>query len=66
MYLIIKEKNYDSVDNSYDIQDYTDNSEIASEMLQGYDLINQDQAVKFSIVKFDNHFKFKKEVAWVE
>ena len=56
MYLIIKEKNYDSVDNSYDIQDYTDNSEIASEMLQGYDLINQDQAVKFSIVKFDNHF----------
>jgi len=63
MYLIIKEKNYDSVDNSYDIQDYTDKSEIASEMLQGYDLINQDQSVKFSIVKFDNQFKFKKEVA---
>ena len=63
MYLIIKEKNYDSVDNRYDIQDYTDKSEIASEMLQGYDLINQDKAVKFSIVKFDNHFKFKKEVA---
>ena len=62
MYLIIKEKNYDSVDNSYDIQDYTDNSEIASEMLQGYDLINQDQSVKFTIVKYDSHFKFKKEV----
>ena len=62
MYLIIKEKNYDSVDNSYDIQDYTDKSEIASEMLQGYDLINQDQSVKFTIVKYDSHFKFKKEV----
>jgi hypothetical protein len=62
MYLIIKETHYDNIENSYDIADFTQFGNIATEKLQGYILINQDKDVTYSIVKYDSPFGFKKEV----
>ena len=59
MYLIIKETHYDNIENSYDIADFTQFGNIATEKLQGYILINQDKDVTYSIVKYESPFGFK-------
>ena len=61
MYIIIKEKYYQGFENSYDIQDYTDNQDKANDMLQGYQLINQDKNTKYKIVEYSPIFAYKKE-----
>ena len=60
MFLIIKETHYDNIENSYDIADFTQFGNIATEKLQGYLLINQDKNVTYSIVKYESPFGFKK------
>ena len=60
MHLIIKETHYDNIENSYDIADFTQFGNIATEKLQGYLLINQDKDVTYSIVKYESPFGFKK------
>ena len=60
MHLIIKETHYDNIENSYDIADFTQFGNIATEKLQGYILINQDKNVTYSIVKYESPFGFKK------
>ena len=60
MYLIIKETHYDNIENSYDIADFTQFGNIATDKLQGYILINQDKTVKYSIVKYVSPFDSKK------
>jgi hypothetical protein len=61
MYIIMKEKYYEGIENSYDIVDYTDNEDKANDMLQGYQLINQDKTVKHQIVKYNPIFAYKKD-----
>ena len=56
MHLIIKETHYDNIENSYDIADFHNNDNIATEKLQGYILINQDKDVTYSIVKYESPF----------
>ena len=61
MYIIIKEKYYQGIENSYDIQDYTDNQDKANDMLQGYQIINQDKNTKYKIVEYCPIFAYKTE-----
>jgi hypothetical protein len=61
MYIIMKEKYYQGIENSYDIVDYTDNEDKANDMLQGYQLINQDKNTKYQIVKYNPMFVYKKD-----
>ena len=61
MYIILKETYYQGIENSYDIVDYTDDEYKAQDMLQGYQLINQRQDVKYQIVKYNPIFAYKKE-----
>ena len=61
MYIILKETYYQGIENSYDIVDYTDDEYKAQDMLQGYQLINQNKKVQYQIVKYNPIFAYKKE-----
>ena len=65
MYLILREIHYEGIDNSYDIEDYTEDHETALEKLQGYRLINKRKNTTYSILKYDSPLLLIKEVAWV-
>ena len=62
-YLIIREINYDTLDNSYDVVDYTTDINKANDMLQGYTLINKDKDKTYSIVKYETPLVLTQEVA---
>ena len=62
LYLIIKETHYDNIENSYDIADFTQFGNIATDKLKGYILINQDKDITYSIVKYESPFDSKKIV----
>ena len=62
-YLIIREINYDTLDNSYDVVDYTTDINKANDMLQGYTLINKDKDTTYSIVKYETPLVLTQEVA---
>ena len=62
-YLIIREINYDTLDNSYDVVDYTTDINKANDMLQGYTLINKDKGRTYSIVKYETPLVLTQEVA---
>ena len=61
MYIILKETYYKGIENSYDIVDYTDDEYKAQDMLQGYQLINQNKKVQYKIVKYNPIFAYKNE-----
>ena len=61
MYIILKEKYYQGIENSYDIADYTDSEDKAKDMLQGYQLINQEKSIKYAIIKYNPFFVYKKD-----
>jgi len=65
MYLIIKEIKLSS-NSLYDVCNFTDNLDKANDMLQGYNLINKEDSVVYSLVKYEQPLILKKEVAWVE
>ena len=62
-YSIIREINYDTLDNSYDVVDYTTDINKANDMLQGYQLINKDEDRTYSIVKYETPLVLTQEVA---
>ena len=62
-YLIIREIEYDTLDNSYDVVDYTTDINKANDMLQGYTLINKDKDKTYSIVKYETPLVLTQEVA---
>ena len=62
-YLIIREINYDTLDNSYDVVDFTTDINKANDMLQGYQLINKDKDTTYSIVKYETPLVLTQEVA---
>ena len=62
-YLIIREIEYDTLDNSYDVVDCTTDINKANDMLQGYTLINKDKDKTYSIVKYETPLVLTQEVA---
>ena len=62
MYLIIQETKFDNIDNLYNVINFTNDLEKANDMLQGYNLINKDNRVVYSIVKYEQP-QIQKEVA---
>ena len=62
MYLIIEETHYDNVDNSYSIEDTTNDYNKAIDMLQGYKLINKREDRTYSILKYESPLLLTKEM----
>ena len=50
MYLIIKETTFTNIDSVYYVCNFTNDIDKANDMLQGYNLINKDKRVVYSIV----------------
>jgi len=57
MYLIIQENKFDNIDNLYNVINFTNDLEKANDMLQGYNLINKDKRVVYSIVKYEQQIE---------
>ncbi len=62
-YLIIREIQYERLDNSYDVMNQTTDINKANDMVQGYNLINKDEDTTYSIVKYESPLVLTKEVA---
>ena len=62
MYLIIQETKFDNIDNIYNVINFTNDLEKANDMLQGYNLINKDKRVVYSIVKYEQ--QIEREAVW--
>ena len=63
IYLILKERHYDNIENSYDIVASSKDIDIINDKLRGYQLINDDKDHTFSIVRYESPLFLKKEVA---
>ena len=66
IYLIIKEIDYENMENTYRVMDFATDIDKANDMLQGYKLIEKQDNVSYSIVKYEKPLVLTKEVAWVE
>ena len=62
MYLIIKEIKLSNT-SIYNVVSFTDNLDKAYDMLQGYNLIEKEDNVVYSIVKYEQPLKLEREVA---
>ena len=62
IYLIIKEIDYENMDNTYRVMDYTSDVDKANDMLQGYNLIEKDERNIYSIVKYETPLILTKEM----
>jgi hypothetical protein len=62
-YLIIREIEYERLDNSFDVINQTTDINKANDMLQGYNLINKDKDTTYSIVKYESPLVLTQEVA---
>ena len=62
MYLIIQETKFDNIDNMFNVINFTNDLEKANDMLQGYNLINKDKRVVYSIVKYEQ--QIEREAVW--
>ena len=61
MYLIIKEVKLSNT-SIYNVVSFTDNLDKANDILQGYNLIEKDKDVVYSIVKYEQPLKLTKEM----
>ncbi len=68
IYLIIKEIDYENMENTYRVMDFATDIDKANDMLQGYRLIEKDEKVVYSIVRYESPLVLTKEmeIAWVE
>jgi len=57
MYLIIKEITFKNIDSVYDVCNFTNDEDKANNMLQGYNLINKEDNVVYSIVKYEQQIE---------
>ena len=62
-YLIIKHTTYENIEDYIRIEDQTNNVDKANDMLQGYQLIEKDKDVFYSIVKYEQPLILEREVA---
>ena len=63
IYLIIKEIDYDNMENTYRVMDFANDIDKANDMLQGYKLIEKQDNVSYSIVKYEKPLVLTEEVA---
>ena len=63
MYLILKERHYENIENSYDIVASSKDLDIINDKLRGYQLINDDKDHTYSIVRYESPLLLKEEVA---
>ena len=60
-YLIMREVQYERLDNSFDVMNQTTDINKANDMLQGYNLINKDKDTTYSIVKYETPLILERE-----
>ncbi len=63
MYLIIKETTYKNIDSIYEVCNFTTDENKAQDMLQGYKLIEKDDSVFYTLIKYEQPLKIEREVA---
>ena len=64
MYLLIQETKFDTIDSIYNVINFTTDLDKANDMLQGYNLIEKETNVFYTIVKYEQSGKpLMKEVA---
>ena len=63
MYLILKERHYDSIENSYDIVESSNDIDKINDKLRGHQLINDNKNISFSIVRYESPLLLNEEVA---
>ena len=61
-YLILKHTPYEYIKDSFDIVSTTDNLDEANNRLQGYQLIDEQKSVSYSILKYESP-QMQREVA---
>ena len=57
IYLIIKEIDYENMENTYRVMDFANDIDKANDMLQGYKLIEKQDNVFYTIVKYEQSGK---------
>ena len=63
IYLILKERHYSNIDNSYDIVASSTDIDTINDKLKGYQLINDDKQNTYSIVRYESPLLLTEEVA---
>ena len=63
IYLILKERHYSNIENSYDIVASSKDLDAINDKLKGYQLINDDKDHTFSIVRYESPLLLTEEVA---
>ena len=63
IYLIIKEINYENMDNTYRVMDFANDVNKANDMLQGYKLVEKLDNVSYSILRYEKPLVLTEEVA---
>ena len=63
MYLILRERHYSNIDNSYDIVASSKDIDAINDKLRGYQLINDDKNNVYSIVRYESPLLLTEEVA---
>ena len=53
MYLIIQETTFKNVDSIFNVINFTNDIDKANDMLQGYNLINKEDNVFYTLVKYE-------------
>jgi len=61
MYLIIKENTYTNIDSVYDVCNFTTDEKKAQDMLQGYRLVEKDDSVFYTLIKYEQPLKIERE-----
>ena len=62
MYLIIQETKFANMDSVYYVCNFTTDLDKANDMLQGYNLIEKEENVVYSLVKYEQPLKLTKEM----
>ena len=63
IYLILKERHYSNIENSYDIVTSSKDIDVIINKLKGYQLINDDKQNSYSIVRYESPLLLTEEVA---
>ena len=62
MYLIIQEHKFAKLDSVFSVCNFTNDLDKANDMLQGYNLINKQDSVIYTLVKYEQPLKLTKEM----
>ena len=63
IYLILKERHYSNIENSYDIVASSKDIDAINDKLKGYQLINDDKQNSYSIVRYESPLLLTEKVA---